>query len=548
MKLRKHQAEFKAAIDNIKAGAPIKTILAHVCPGGGKSLIPILAGELISCGMADAICWVVPRTSLQIQGEGNFIDPFFRNMIGHTLTVRASTNEVNPCRGLNGFVTTYQAIGLDTKQTVVNDFRRRRYILILDEFHHVEVGGPWEESLAPLVAEARFAVLMTGTIERGDAKQVAFMPYRFLDTGKKQVLYPVLRSTETIRYIEYSRSDALSERSILPLKFHLYDGRANWKEHGRKKATNIKNARGRVANRALYTALRTEYAEDILTAGVDHWNRYKQINPGARLLVVCANIDLANKAVAFLRSKFRYAEVATSADTPAARKAIRRFKDGKTDVLVGVALFYEGFDCKQISHIISLTHIRSAPWILQMVSRAVRIDPAYEYDGQYGYVFAPDDVLFQKVVQKIESEQTGSVTKMNKTRQISLFATEGETRPREPDFVPLNSKLADSNEFVLGNNSTRPWIAPKTPSETEAGLLSRIESHVRQFTFENYYKPGRINAEIKTRFGKSRREMTLSELQRCWEYIQQTYPLGQPRGGKKRGPSKAFPYDGIATI
>ena len=47
---------------------------------------------------------------------------------------------------------------------------------------------------------------------------------------------------------------------------------------------------------------------------------------------------------------------------------------GKLDVLVTVAMAYEGLDIPAVSHLICLTRIRSTPWIEQMTARANRID------------------------------------------------------------------------------------------------------------------------------------------------------------------------------
>ena len=125
--LRRHQAEFQETIQGIIEGPGVETILCRVTPGGGKSALPIIAGRLITARLADRICWVVPRMSLQDQGERNFQDPFFRDLLQHRLSIRTSTNEPDPCRGLNGFITTYQAIGMQGGR----ELARRRSALVL---------------------------------------------------------------------------------------------------------------------------------------------------------------------------------------------------------------------------------------------------------------------------------------------------------------------------------------------------------------------------------------------------------------------------------
>ena len=196
---RSHQIETEKIVDDIISGSGIRNIIMHATTGGGKSAIPMIAGKLIAAGFADRICWVVPRSALQHQGESNFVDPFFRNLFDHTMIIRSSTNEDNPSRGLSGFVTTYQAVGIDEARTVLFDMLRRRYILILDEFHHLEKDGTWHQAIKPLYDAAAYRVLMTGTLERGDRQKIAFMPYR--DTTQGPV--PDLQDTGDTAIVEY---------------------------------------------------------------------------------------------------------------------------------------------------------------------------------------------------------------------------------------------------------------------------------------------------------------------------------------------------------
>ena len=139
IKLRKHQSELNQVIDGIIQKQPkfknIKRIILSVVAGGGKGSVPINAGKLIKAGLADRICCIVPRTSLQTQCEEVCMDPFFNRLFNINISLRASTNEMNPCRGMHGFVTTYQALGVDKRGYVYNAVKARRTIVILDEFH-----------------------------------------------------------------------------------------------------------------------------------------------------------------------------------------------------------------------------------------------------------------------------------------------------------------------------------------------------------------------------------------------------------------------------
>src|SRR3712207_8011327 len=101
--LRTHQravANLVAAIATGQATA-VTDILAAVTPGGGKSLLPVIAAaRLIEAGKVERICWVVPRDSLRLQAEEAFADPTWRAALNHDLAVRAAENERDPSRGL----------------------------------------------------------------------------------------------------------------------------------------------------------------------------------------------------------------------------------------------------------------------------------------------------------------------------------------------------------------------------------------------------------------------------------------------------------------
>jgi hypothetical protein len=482
--------------------------------------------------------------SLQDQGERNFQDPFFRDLLKHDLSIRTSTNEPDPCRGLHGFVTTYQALGMQGARALVREFRARSYILVLDEFHHVEEGGIWHRALRPLVDHARYLILMTGTLERGDGRPIAFMRYEGAS--------PVVDGDLSTVMIEYGRRAALEEGAILPLHFSLSDGKASWEKDGHEYSVDSLSEMNPIfAGPAIMSALNTDLGFSILDDCLASWREERARGyEGARLLAVTADYTHAKKIHSYLRDErgIRSVEIATSHNPEQAARAILRYKRGEIEVLVTIAMAYEGLDCPPISHIACLTHIRSVPWIEQMCARAVRIDPAGP-DRQIARVFAPDDVLFRSVVERIRSEQLPVLTAMAKEPvQESLFGSEGEGGLR-PKITPLGSAFQARREVMLGSEHVR------TPTEIQEELLRRIESHVRRYAFDNHYDVKRLNAEIKGVFGKARPDMTNAELKRALDYVRSAYPLGygvtasvesgsRPRAKRPRVPTKAVPWEG----
>ena len=541
--LRRHQAQLdtivRGMIERPADNQALTDIVAHVTPGGGKSMLPIIMGRLISAGLADAICWVVPRLTLQYQAEGNFVDPVFRRMLRHNLSIRATTNETDPCRGLNGFVTTYQALATDNRHALAA-FAQCRYILVLDEFHHVGVGSEWCGSIEALYRAAKYRLLMTGTLERGDGGQIDFLPYRPVSDG---MALPDLCDTPAMRVIRYSRADALREGAIIPIRAILHRGSAKWQaKDGRiYYFEDFSKAPPKHTGAAIYTAINTQFAEALLETGLNHWSEYRQKHRSAKCIVVAANIELANQALDYIRRKRNLAaDVATSADTPEAKEAIRRFKAGSVKVLVGVAMFYEGFDCKEISHLICLTNYRSTPWIEQMIARAVRVDPNIPYAGQYAYIFAPDDRHMREILQSMEREQAhmarcaGGDTG---AEQLDLFEKRpAEGEPQRP-VEPLGSTLDGYREKTLGDawaSSPDTVAAPATPSEIEKALRNDIEMHVRIFSAHAGRTPYHLNRRLKEAFGKSRDAMTAPELQRVKDHLIINYRIDRTRRPPRR--------------
>lgn len=539
---RKHQKELEQIIDGIIHGSGVRTILLSVTPGGGKSTAPIIAGRLIKAGLADALCWICPRTALQDQGARAFVDPFFRREFDHKMLVRSSTNERNPARGTNGFITTYQALGVDENKTVEAEIKARRYVVILDEFHHVEKDGLWHEALKEIIQAAAFVVLMTGTLARGSGGQIAFIDYK----KKCGVWEPVL-DAPGMATITYSRSDALAEKAIIPLKFTCHDGHAKWKD-GRgnlKEVSSLARTYGYDVAPAIYTALATDFATELLGIALDHWQKYKARRRRSKMLVVCANIAGAKKMFAHLKGRGIHAEIVTSHEGEKAQSGIKEFKSDRLDCIVTIAMAYEGLDCPPITHIACLTHIRSTPWVEQMLARAVRVDKhAGPYESQCGYVFAPDDVLFREIMEQIRAEQEPYATRGAKQAGLDLeIPGAGDGSKARLQIKPLGSGVTGGREDFFGN--AEPVEEIETPDDIEARLREGIESHIRDYSFQNRHKPAELNGEIFRYFKKPRAEMDAVELEKVFEWIKKRWPASFRRGtNNPRVPNKAVAWGG----
>jgi superfamily II DNA or RNA helicase len=513
-----------AIAKEIRRGAAWKQIIAQVTPGGGKSLLPvILAADLIP-NIAKKICWVVPRVALQQQAEEAFLDTQFRAALKHKHSIRVSTNDRDPSRGMAGFATTYTALSIDTHGKNAAEFERHPYILVLDEPHHIAEDSSAQKAVAPLIERAALTLFMSGTLERNKNEKIAFLPYA-TDAGE---LVISLRDTEHTRIVSYSRADALAERAIIPLRFTYLDGKAEWvSPQGIKRSVSSLSVADELIGEALVTALKTQYAYDLLNQTMADFLAVKKQNPRAKLLIVAATQALAKKYAEFISEKFhKLAGVATMDEGSGALRAIRSFKRtgaDRLDILATVGMAYEGLDVRPVTHVACLTRIRSKPWLEQMFARATRYDPdAGSWESQEAHIFAPDDPLMHKIIDEITYEEAPFAKQ--KRRFFGGGGVGGYYTNLFGEIIPVGSGASGKRSARMHvKASALAPMQPLTPSQREEHLRDSIEQLAREHAQRKRIPYRSVNATILKRFGKSRTLMRLDELQDVWTWIQKIF-------------------------
>jgi len=540
---RKHQDEFGEICHELARGLrpQLRSIICSTTPGGGKSMLPVIAASQLLGPVADRICWVVPRRALQKQAEEEFLKQRVRDLLGHNHTIRRSTNEADPCRGLSGFATTYQAIGMGNSH-LLQEFRERRYVLVLDEPHHIEEGGSWEAALEPLVKRAALTVYMSGTLERGNRSRIAFMPYRQGSEGETVDL----STNPSVAAITYTRRDALMDKAILPIHFELMDGTAEWIGRDGETYSSKLSEATKDSSEAIYTALKTQFAYQLLEETAAHWQMFRATHPRSKLLVVTANIEDAKKYMEHIAGTGIRAAIATSDDSTKAAANIEKFKTvGKKtslDALVTVAMAYEGLDVPPITHIACLTHIRSKPWIEQMLARATRYDAeAGPWEEQMAFVYTPDDINMCSIIQRMQDDQITALKPVAEDEEgLGEFTERGTGGPGEERnaIVPVGSSGGERRWSRVGHithtntNGGAPRAQMPTPSEQEAELREYISDYCKQVDLQHFGKKwGEANKRVAKNFKTPRPLMTLAQLSKVLAWLEEYYPV---RGMKKR--------------
>ncbi len=333
-----------------------------------------------------------------------------------------------------------------------------------------------------------------------------------------------------ISLINYSLSDGLKDGAIIPIKFHLCDGAVKYKD----KASNIvefdklSQAPKQQSSAALYCSLHTDLAKELMITGLAHFNEHRQSCPSAKLLIICPDQPNAKYWGEYLKSIKIDLPVAISEQSVHAKESISRFKNHDDCWgIITVGMAYEGLDVPEISHIICLTKIRSAPWLEQAFGRAIRPNLREDPKGQVAHVFMPRDPEAERVIEAIISEQ-----------DIWAKTSEDETSAggRGADFMsseeidPLFSSLDDIGivefdvdslltESASHETENKAADIPLTPNQRMWCLRKDINNLCKELAKLTGVSIEEYNRELKRRFGKSRSDMTIVELTDLLDFL-----------------------------
>jgi hypothetical protein len=360
---------------------------------------------------------------------------------------------------------------------------------------------------------------------------------------------------------------------VLPVTFGALDGEASWLEGGKTATEQPRVGPHRLSGPypvettrpAIFTALRTGFALELLQQAFKATRELRAqrraergLAPGegarglGKLLVVAPDQKSARLYLDWLRGWMspaqaeREVRLATSGERNA-HESLAAFRlTAEPSILVTVAMAYEGLDAPEVAVVAALTHIRSRPWLEQMIARATRVDPnAGAYETQRALVYHPDDPLFAKFRQRIETEQGTSARRPKHKRQaeLPLWLQERiaeQDRDGAGGITPLESNALGLRYATLRPGPAFAEARPEhekaqtelidPPSVLERRLRLRIGEMIGAQVVEDeadlqvprgqglYH---RYNAVLKRVLGnKGRAEMTLPELEAALAWLE----------------------------
>ncbi len=476
MKLRAFQKQVGQVWADVAAGKKKlldNKLVMDIFPGGGKSLLPVIAAKpLMDAGLIDGVCWVVPRKALQQQGAEDGMSKIAQEIFGGPFPIMEATNQRNPCKDTKGFITTYQALAADISFFCAYELRRKKFLLIPDEFHHLPFGenstrgdeGKWTIAMRILWNLAAYKMPMTGTSVRHPAQDlIAWMEYDDMPDGSKKPR-PDIR---------YTLNDARQDKAIIDTEFLTYDGKIDYfdKNGDKVSKSSLNNTKDKAEIRCI---LDTQYQYDLIDKGLESWSSYTH---RGGLLIVCRNQASAKMAYDYIVGKgVKRVGLATSSIAEASEQ-IQRFRNRNLDVLCTCEQAYEGMNAPHADHLVYLHVIRSHPWMTQCLARIMRYDSQSQisYEQQKAWAIMPQDGYTNDFIQWIKGQQE-NIIEPRQEREGNGIGLGGDIA--DP-YVPINGEATVGRGTLLfGSHATANPIV-SLDAEFEKAKSFDIESQRR---------------------------------------------------------------------
>lgn len=148
-----------------------RRFLINAAPGAGKTRVSCaIARTLIEHQEIDRVVVIAPRAEVVQQWADDF-----RQVTGRYMSKVTGKDGDLHGLGLDVCATWAAVQGLqDALQAVC---RAARVLVICDEHHHAAVQAAWGEGADSAFADARFALVLTGTPIRSDGAESVWLPY-----------------------------------------------------------------------------------------------------------------------------------------------------------------------------------------------------------------------------------------------------------------------------------------------------------------------------------------------------------------------------------
>ncbi len=387
---------FMRSIDTFYSKTPgqfQRAFLNEVSPSGGKTVFSMkLARRMIGDGLIDRAVWCVPRDSIKI-GFGDdarhVTMPEGHRLVGSQF-IRIDTDldahYAGQLRNYHGLALTYQAL---PKRLEYLGLLAAKYRLMFffDEVHHGATGdvdeamNEWARAMDACRSIAHAVVCMTGTPLRSDSKQIVFVNYDPVTASDGRSGYQV-RPDFSFSYSKAVTAGVARKiicRSQDPeITYDAEDDDGAIARHCKPVSAIPSEHLRKVKNTAF--CFTRGIVDDLLKIAHDECERLRATgDPDAGILVIGRRDVGETNSLKQIQSRIKAlfndtAVTVESADGPAARDAIRKFKYGTDRWIVAKEMISEGTNLPRLRIVVIVRDIGNRTFYEQLVHRVTRND------------------------------------------------------------------------------------------------------------------------------------------------------------------------------
>lgn len=406
----------------------------NAAPGAGKTLAAIaIATTMLESGLIDRVVVVAPRNAVVDQWAKEYEAKTGRSMAritGKSSALGALSDDL---------CATWAAVrGLsDAFQDIC---RSSRVLVICDEHHHAAIEAAWGRSADSAFADAKYALILTGTPVRSDGAASIWLS----QDSHGAISHPE-EGSYTLTY-----GEAVDLGFCRPVTFHRHEAKFKVETkdgelfsvsgHSPADVSIDHPAIGhlqrsldfyRLAKTPLFeadgkTPLRTSYHATMIEEASSKLDDLREEMPSAGGLVIAPTIDVAEHFAKLIEIIEREPAAIVHSEVGSPDARIAMFRD-RSNIrwIVSVGMVAEGVDIKRLRVLVYLPHGTTELMFRQAVGRVVR--SSGDDDCTRAYVVMPSFQTFEDYARRIEADMPASTVETHGKERIRRCAVcEGE--------------------------------------------------------------------------------------------------------------------------
>ena len=411
IKLRAWQSEACNKCLSYWAEGGEKQFLINAAPAAGKTIAACtIAQKLLEHGEIDRVIVLAPQSVVTDDWAKDF------KMITGRSMERITGNDPSYLALETNFCSTWQALSgmADLVQAVCQN---ERVLVICDEIHHAALEAAWGNTASSAFADAKYALILTGTPMRSDGAGCAW-----LELDNRGALKIDEAACITLTY-----GDAVDNGYCRPITFHRHEGEFSVRLDDESTAVVTSKCRANLNGPladipALHRAIEfsklvmtPQFEKDGITPMASGYQGtmfdYAQQKldelvqngmPNAGGLVIAPDIEMAEYMADLIENKEGERPILVHSRVQNAKSKIRTFRNGRSRWLVSVAMVSEGVDIPRLRVLIYLPNALTELFFRQAMGRVVR--NCGPQDLTRAYVVMPALEKLDKFARRVEDE------------------------------------------------------------------------------------------------------------------------------------------------